>query len=259
MGRFFKKLKSSAKKRLATIKKITKRLCLTIFGYVKIDGIKLPFYEITETSRLHLLNGTYEDVERNFVRNYITTSAYVVELGASIGVISCHILQKRPTKLLSFEAVAQWAKIARLTVGLNFKNPPFELVEMAIAPVGQSGVAFKYDAQENLGGLVVPVSDSGSITVPALSLYDVNSNYGVPPNAWLVMDIEGMEWDIAKYQSDALRRYEGVIVECHKTTDGQISITPARIVDEIILCGFKLVEKADHGTHIVAVFKRTAK
>jgi len=262
MGKFFKKLKKSAKKRLvvviAVLKNIIIYLSLIIFRYVKIDGIKLPFKEITELSRFHLLNGTYEDIERNFVRSYIKTGAYVVELGASIGFISCHILQKHPTKLISFEAVPQWAKIARKTVGMNFKNPPFELVEMAIAPVGQSEVAFKCDTQENLGGLVMPVLDSGSITVPALSLYDVNSNYGVPPNAWLVMDIEGMEWDIAKNQSEALRRYEGVIVECHKTMDDEIIITPTRIVNEITLCGFTLIEKADHETHIVAVFKRTA-
>lgn len=260
MENLLKKIKNSFKKRLAEIRHFTAtHNPILPSGVVIIEGIKLPYSKIPKTTVLELSLGTYEDVERDFIKRYLPTEAFVIELGASIGVISCHILEKKPVRLISFEAVEKWAQVARETVNLNFKDPiPFEVVQLAIGAVGQSHVIFNSSSEDNLGGQISSTPTDISMTVPAISLFDLNRIYDVPLGAWLIMDIEGMEWDIAKNQSDALRRYEGVIVECHKTMDDEIIITPARIVNEFTLGGFTLIEKADHGTHIVAVFKRTA-
>lgn len=236
-----------------------RRLRYKIFGSITIDGLKLPFYKFTETTRLLLLNKNYETVERDFVKKYLPEGAYVVEFGASIGYISCHILQKKPIKLLSFEAVAEWAKVAHETVRLNFKDAPFELVEKAIAPKGQNSVTFYFNTWDNLGGLVhATESDSAGKTLPALSLGDVNRVYKVPTQAWLIMDIEGMEWEIIRNQKESLEPYKGIIVECHQVTssDGDRKITPQDIVDEFLNAGFNLIDISSHETHIVAVFKQ---
>lgn len=228
-------------------------------GVVIIEGIKLPYSKIPKASIFELNRGTYEDVERYFIKKYLPTEAFVIELGASIGVISCHILEKKPVRLISFEAVEKWAQVARETLNLNFKDPiPFEVVQLAIGAVGQSHVIFNSSSKDNLGGQISSTPTDISMIVPAISLFDLNRIYNVPHGAWLIMDIEGMEWDIIKNQSDALGKYDGVIVECHKTMDDEIIITPTRIVNEFTLGGFTLIEKADHETHIVAVFKRTA-
>ena len=260
MKNFLKKIKNSFKKRLSGIRHfIVTHNPTPPSGVVIIQGIKLPYSKIPKASILELNRGTYEDVERDFIKKYLPGGAYVIELGASIGVISCHILEKKPVRLISFEAVAKWAKVARQTVNLNFKDLiPFEVVQLAIGEVGQSHVIFNSHSEDNLGGQISATPTDISVIVRAISLFDLNRIYDVPLGAWLIMDIEGMEWDIAKNQSEALRRYEGVIVECHKTMDDEIIITPTRIVNEITLCGFTLIEKADHETHIVAVFKRTA-
>jgi FkbM family methyltransferase len=222
-------------------------------------GIKVPLRKIPLTSVDALKCGIYEDVELSYIEKYLPRGSFVVELGASIGIISCHILKKDPQRLVSFEALENWAKLANEIIKLNFgKLDSFKLVQCAVGEVGQSEVIFNTSSEDNLGGHVVSVRTATSISVPAMSLFDINKIYDVPQGAWLIMDIEGMEWDIAKNQGDALRRYQGVIVECHKTMDDEIIITPPRIVNEITLCGFTLIEKADHGTHIVAVFKRTA-
>ena len=264
MKPFFKKLKNSFRKRLKTIRNLSTRgilikLNLVSGNYMVFDGIKIPHKKITNASLLELERGSYEDVERNFIESYLPRGMFVVELGASIGIISCHILKKKPVRLISIEAVEKWALIARETVNLNYpKDIPFELIHAALGAVGQSEVIFNTTDHCNLGGHVLSAATDTSIIVPALSLFDVNRIYHVPAGAWLIMDIEGTEWEIIKNQSDALGKYDGVIVECHKTIDDEIIITPTRIVNEFTLGGFTLIEKADHGTHIVAVFKRTA-
>ena len=262
MKKFFPKLKNSFKKRISTLRSFSAQtiaieLNLLLGRDVVLDGFKLPYEKIPKASVLELKRGTYEDVERDFIKKYLPRGAFVIEMGASIGVISCHILKKKPTRLISFEAVERWANIARETVYLNYpKDIPFELIHSAVGAVGQSQVTFNTLGDCNLGGHVSPVTTDLSITVPALSLFDLNKVYGVPLGAWLIMDIEGTEWKIAKNQGAALSLYQGVIVECHNVMDGKTLIKPKQIVAEFVKNGFSLTREADHGTHIVAVLER---
>lgn len=257
MRNFSEKLKKYIVTRILSI---PGRIICMFKGYTTVGGLKLPLYEYSKTSRSLLLRGRYEDAEVDFIKKYIPRGAFVVEFGASIGVVSCHILKKTPIMLLSFEAVGDWVKLASKTVGLNFKNPSYRLNEIAIGKVGQKEVSFLFDPQENLGGqsqgAKIQNTNRRIITVPALSLFDVNKIYSVPRNAYLVMDIEGAEWDIAKNQKDALGIYEGVIVECHSVMDGNTNVTPQEIMNEFKRCGFDLVESIVHHTHVVAFFLR---
>jgi FkbM family methyltransferase len=263
MKNFFQKLKNSFRKRRQTIRNLSIRgilikLNLVSGNYMVFDGIKIPFKKITKASLLELERGSYEDVERDFMESYLPRGAFVVELGASIGIISCHILKKEPVRLISFEAVEKWAKIAHETVKLNYpKDTSFELVQAALGAVGQPQVIFNTTDHCNLGGHILSAASDTSIVVPALSLFDVNRIYHVPAGAWLIMDIEGTEWEIIKNQSVALKRYQGVIVECHHCVHGDLSVTPKEIVAEFIKNGFTLIKKAGHGSHIVAIFTIT--
>jgi FkbM family methyltransferase len=257
LQKFFRKLGHSISKRVLWV---PRRVLYAINGYATLGGLKLPLHEFSKESRALLLGGYYEEAEIEFVRKHIPRGAYVVEFGASIGVISCHILKQSPAFLLSFEAVGAWASLARKTVGLNFTNPPYELKEMAIGRKGQREVLFAFDSQENLGGQVVDSRGQEArrsiITVPALSLSEVNEIHRVPDDAWLVMDIEGAEWDLARCQGDALRKYEGIIVECHAIKHEGRDLTPQEIVEEFKKCGFRLVELVSHYTHVVAFLRR---
>ena len=265
MKTFIKKLKNSVRKRAKTLRNFTLNsisidLNSLLGRPVMIDGVKLPYRKIPKASVLELKRGTYEDVERDLIKKYLPAGKFVVELGASLGIISCHILKKKPVRLIAFEAVEKWAEIARETVNLNYpQGISFELVRCALGAAGQSQVIFNSSSECNLGGYVSSTATDLSIVVPAMSLFDLNRIYDVPEGAWLVMDIEGMEWDIAKNQGAALNRYQGIIVECHHTQDGKTTIMPQEIVTEYIKNGFKLIEKADHGTHIVAVFESARK
>jgi FkbM family methyltransferase len=257
MKRFFRKLAHSISKRALWA---PRRILYAINGYATLGGLKLPLHEFSKESRALLVRGYYEQAEIEFVERHIPRGAYVVELGASIGVISCHILKTSPEFLLSFEAVGDWAKLARKTVGLNFPNAPYELKEMAIGRIGQKEVRFAFDSQENLGGQVVDGQGEETgrsiITVPAISLSEVNEIHHVPVDSWLVMDIEGAEWDLARNQGPALRRYQGIIVECHQVTDEGRRVTPKDILDQFQTHGFSLVDCVEHYTHLVAFLRR---
>ena len=259
MKKFFTKLGHSISKRALWA---PRRILYSINGYATLGGLKLPLHEFSKESQTQLVKGYYEHAEIDFVKKHIPRGAYVVEFGASIGIISCHILNTLPAFLLSFEAVGDWARLARKTVGLNFVDPPYELKEMAIGRIGQKEVLFAFDAQENLGGQVVGDRNQEGgrrvITVPAISLSEVNETHHVPANAWLVMDIEGAEWDLARNQGEALRRYEGIIVECHQVTNEGSHVTPKDILAEFQRCGFKLVECVEHHTHLVAFLRRAS-
>lgn len=220
-------------------------------------GVKVPLRKIPRTSVDALQQGIYEDVELSYIEKYLPSGSFVVELGASIGIISCHILKKAPQRLVSFEALESWTKLANEITKLNFgKLDSFKLVQCAVGEVGQSEVIFNTSSEDNLGGHVVSVRTATSITVPAMSLFDINKIYDVPQGAWLIMDIEGMEWSVAKKQGAALNRYVGIIVECHITTQDGVVINPREIINEFIGNGFKLIEQVDHSPHIVAVLKR---
>lgn len=257
MWKFFRKLGHSISKRALWA---PRRILQAINGYATLGGLKLPLQEFSQESRTQLLKGYYERVEIDFVERHIPRGAYVVEFGASIGVTSCHILKTGPAFLLSFEAVGEWARLARKTVGLNFTDPPYELKEIAIGSLGQKEALFAFDAQENLGGQVVESRSQAAarsvITVPAMSLFEVNDLHQVPADAWLVMDIEGAEWDLARNQGDALKRYAGIIVECHQVIHQGRTVSPDEILHEFLKCGFRLIERVDHHTHLVAFVRR---
>ena len=257
MNKFIKKLINSSQKRFSELRGIVLRL-RTLFGLPMVfAGIKVPLWKIPRTSVDALRRGIYEDVELSYIEKYLPRGSFVIELGASIRIISCHILKKEPLRLVSFEALENWAKLANEIIELNYgKLDSFKLVQCAVGEVDQSEVIFNTSCEDNLVGHISPVGTATSITVPAMSLFDINKIYDVPQGAWLIMDIEGMEWSLVKKQSAALNRYAGIIVECHITTQDGASITPGEIITEFIRSGFKLIEQINHGPHRVAVLKR---
>jgi hypothetical protein len=68
------------------------------------------------------------------------------------------------------------------------------------------------------------------------------------------MDIEGMEWQIARQQTDALRHFTGIIVQCHDIRkDGQV-IPHAQILAALAQAGFDDIARRGQ----VSVLRRQA-
>jgi len=58
-----------------------------------------------------------------------------------------------------------------------------------------------------------------------------------------VMDIEGMEWELARRQAAALRHFAGIIVECHDVKDGERQVPHEEVVAELAKAGFEIAAR----------------
>lgn len=196
--------------------------------------------------------GSYEAKEARFIRAYLPDGAQVLELGASLGIVSSIILGRRPARLVSYEAVGLLADVARQVVAHNHPTAPWELVHCAIADEGVDEVAFDWSPEYTQGGSVARSEGSTCLRVPAASLAAVITRHALPDSAWLVMDIEGMEWELARHQGNALRHFTGIIVECHNVKEEERSIPQAEVLAEIVRAGFDVVARRGQ----VAVLRR---
>lgn len=213
-------------------------------GNPRLFGVEVPLALVPSRIILGQLDAcSYEAKEARFIRAYLPPGAEVLELGASLGIVSSTILGRRPARLVSYEAVGPLAAVARQVVAHNHPAAPWELVHCAVADEGVSEVAFDWSPEYTQGGSVARSEGTARLRVPAASLAAVIARHGFPETAWLVMDIEGMEWELARRQAAALRHFAGIIVECHDVKDGGRSVPHVEVVGALVAAGFDLVAR----------------
>jgi len=213
-------------------------------GNPRLFGVEVPLALVPSRIILGQLDAcSYEAKEARFIRAYLPPGAEVLELGASLGIVSSIILGRRPARLVSYEAVGPLAAVARQVVAHNHPAAPWELVHCAVADEGVPEVAFDWSPEYTQGGSVARSEGTARLRVPAASLAAVIARHGLPETAWLVMDIEGMEWELARRQAAALRHFAGIIVECHDVKDGGRSVPHVEVVVALIAAGFDLVAR----------------
>lgn len=213
-------------------------------GNPRLFGVEVPLQLVPSKVILGQLDAcSYEAKEARYIRAYLPAGAEVLELGASLGIVSSIILGQRPARLISYEAVGTLAEVARKVVAHNHPNASWELVHCAIADEGVSEVAFDWSPEFTQGGSVARSGGPARLRVPAASLAAVITRHGLPDSAWLVMDIEGMEWELARRQAAALRHFAGIIVECHDVKDGDRHVSHAQVLAELALAGFEIAAR----------------
>lgn len=232
-----------------------------IFGYrgnPRLFDVEVPLRLVPSDIILQQLDaGSYEAKEARFIQSYLPPGRDVLELGASLGIISSVIIGRRPARLVSYEAVPSLVEIARQMVAHNHHEAPWELVHCAIADQDISEVSFAWSPKYTQGGSVArdPSTESGvTLRVPAVSLAGAIERHGLADSSWLVMDIEGMEWELALSQAEALRHFAGIIVECHDISDRERYVPHAKVLEEIARAGFDIVDR--HGRVAVLIRRR---
>lgn len=213
-------------------------------GNPRLFGVEVPLGLVPSKVILGQLDAcSYEAKEARYIRAYLPDGAQVLELGASLGIVSSIILGRRPARLVSYEAVGSLADVARQVVAHNHPSAPWELVHCAIADEGVSQVAFDWSPEFTQGGSVARSGGPARLRVPAASLAAVITRHALPDTAWLVMDIEGMEWELARRQAAALRHFAGIIVECHDVKDGERQVPHEEVVAELAKAGFEIAAR----------------
>lgn len=213
-------------------------------GDPKLFGVEVPLGLVPSKTILGQLDAlSYEAKEARYIQAYLPAGVDVLELGASLGIVSSIILGRRPARLISYEAVGPLVDVARKVVAHNHPEAPWELVHCAIAGEGVDEVSFDWSPEYTQGGSVVDGPSAARIRVPAESLARVIARHRLPETAWLVMDIEGMEWEVAKRQAAALRHFAGVIVECHDVREDDRVIPHSEVVRQLAKAGFLIAAR----------------
>ena len=213
-------------------------------GNPRLFGVEVPLALVPSRNVLGQLDAlSYEAKEARYIQAYLPAGAEVLELGASLGIVSSIILGCRPSRLISYEAVGPLTEVARQVVAHNHASAPWTLVHCAIAGEGVAEVSFDWSPVHTQGGSVAAEPAKSHLLVPAESLAAAIARHHLPTSAWLVMDIEGMEWSIARQQAAALRHFAGIIVECHDIREGGRTIPHEEVVAELAKAGFGIIAR----------------
>jgi FkbM family methyltransferase len=163
--------------------------------------------------------GIYESSEIRFVRRYLGDDLDVIELGSSLGVVSCEITKKLAgkKKLVCVEANEQIFQILRKNVLYNAPVQEVSFIHGAIDYSGKEVIDFVI-GDSNLSSH----TDSGAMTtlkkinVPAVTLSALLESEGIDEYA-LVCDIEGAEAALFAQDRQAFVHCKRMIIELHDT------------------------------------------
>lgn len=193
--------------------------------------------------------GIYEYSERFLIRRHLPSNLDVVELGASIGIVSREILRKLDAsrRLIAVEALPALAKLARHNISAAYPGRDCQLVEAAIA-YGTDRVSFDSGA-EHISGRIANdpgLKGEASTTVKAQSLSWILDHFSVGEFS-LVMDIEGAEYALVANDSGSLKRCRCLIAELHGTVQQKEMLHAT-----LVTAGMRLIE----AKHSVVAYRR---
>jgi len=170
---------------------------------------------VTPRIKAALLARAYESGEYRFVRSYLPRDCDVIELGGSLGVISCsirkHILPDQ--RQVVIEADPRLARILRGNLARNGCDRNIDVVETAISYGGDT-VSFGLGETSVSGRVALPGSTLDTIEVPATTLGKLVDRFALRDFA-VVSDIEGVEWQIVENDLDTLKRARVLVLELH--------------------------------------------
>lgn len=208
---------------------------------------------VTPRTAAQIFWGIYENAELRFVERYLRPDLDVVEIGASIGVVTSAIaLHQDPARrLVCVEANPQLIDLLRRNVASNAPGHPVEVVHRAISYGGRT-VRFGLGPTNASGQLDQAGTSTEAVEVPATTLAELLRERGITRFA-LVADIEGAEAAIIDKDADALLRCEQILIELHATRFEGRDLGVEDLVRGIEAHGFTL--RARHGP--VCVFERS--
>jgi FkbM family methyltransferase len=190
----------------------------------------------------------YESGEYRFVRRYVPANIDVVELGGSMGIISCTIRRNMDAnhRLIVVEADPRLADVLERNLAINGCSDGVFVERKAISYSGEATVSFAQGETSVSGRLSQGGNDEVSITVPATTLAKLIGDHGLTDYA-LVSDIEGVEWNMINNDLDAMAKARVIVIETHADDP---SIDVAALIAKLKMAGkFDIV--AEHGPVIV--------
>lgn len=177
--------------------------------------------------------GMYESAEIRFVRKYLRSDLDVIELGASIGVVSAQIasLLQPGRTLTSVEANPELIGRIEVNVRRNSSIVP-TVLHKAIDHAGRQWAELVLGGS-NLGSAVDKATDGRMVRVPTITLAELASTFGQRGYS-LVSDIEGAEAGFIMGSPEVLKDCRQIIIELHDTTHRGERLEVPELVDALV-------------------------
>ena len=186
-----------------------------LFIPVKVHGIKVKAWKVSQNIKGSLLKGTYESSEIVQLTSLIQSDERILELGTGLGVTTC-LAAKLAQKgfIWTFEADPDTYGLALNHFELNHvKN-----VEAVNGIIGkEAGEVHFYVSKDFWESSTKPLNEAQKILVKMMCLDDVLGN-SLPST--VVMDIEGAEYELLLLSSwRESKTIKKIIVEFHAFSD----------------------------------------
>ncbi len=224
---------------------------------VGIHGIVVPLALVPyEQAVKELDRGTYEDAEADLIARHFQPGWTVIELGASLGIISAVVGRTNPARLVCVEAMPELAAVVRGMLARNCPQVPHEVIACAIAPT-DGVISFASGGDDTFTGRVAnSATVAGVVQVPARRLSTILAEAKLDGPFHLVCDIEGMEAPLFLDDAGALERCEGMILEGHSTEYRGRQFSPDDIFQLAESLGFRMVERRRNAAYLTKAGSR---
>ena len=204
--------------------RIARRLLLR--SRAQLDGVIVPLSDLPLSNRMkrRICAGGYETQERKLLPNFLEPGDHVLELGASVGIISALALRIIGSRgrLVSVEADENLATPFQKTLAANGLSS--ELVTCACVPIWDlDDTASCFTAIERSGnsleGRVVESANREPGGVPTRSAGEICRDLSFTPNA-VICDIEGSERIWMHRATSIPATVEKILIELHPWLEG---------------------------------------
>jgi len=217
--------------------------------------ILTPTPPVDHATKASIYWGFYERAEIAAVHRWLQAGLPVVDLGASIGVVSAHVARRVSPggRLVCVEPNAALHEVIRANVEANAPGTRLDVIGGAVAYDTGETTPF-LAARRNIDSRVASgATEAGaSVDVPTVHLAGLLQQQDIQDYA-LVMDIEGGEAGILFKDAEALAGCRVGVAELHQTTLDGKDISVEDLVQRLRHLGFEIHFR--HGP--VVAFSRT--
>lgn len=224
-------------------------------GIVPSRGMRIDTRspEVSDYARGQLLWGLYEGAECRMVRRHLRPRPWLVDLGASLGVLTSYAARMMgDVDVLFVEANPRLLPLAQRNLARNAPRARVHPVHGAVAyGTSATHVHFESTTEHTAARLATDRSQPPAFSAPVVRLGDLLEGRGIDDFV-LLMDIEGAEAGLLYEDPDSLNSCRQLIVELHQSRHGGREMTPQDLLGRLIHLGFRLVE--NYGS--VAVLER---
>lgn len=194
------------------------------------------------TVKAMLFWGFYESAEMRLIPKYINVDLPVIELGASLGIVSCRAIARLQinSSYTCIEANPYLVPFIKKNIALHHPTKKEVVVEnLAIAYGGKEEVNIQITGNNTQGRInYEDNNNAAAVYVKTSSLLA----FSAKPYT-LICDIEGMEIEVLKHDAAALDNCKYLFIELHKAWYLKDVYEVEALKTLIINMGFSLIER----------------